>query len=89
MRAKKTRELIDKSIAMAMGNIPKDNKLLHELCEKADIDLNNIERLAEIGRATEKAFKNHEYCIASYKGNHLRAFKTLAELVEWAESEGE
>ena len=46
-----------------------------------------LESLANIGKAVEKAFKNNEYCIASYKGNHLNSFKTIEELLTWAESE--
>lgn len=56
MKASETRELIDLSISVAFGNTKKDNKQLHELCQKADEELQRLERLAKIGRATELAF---------------------------------
>lgn len=46
-------------------------------------ELHELERLARIGLATEKALKDQEYCIASYKGNHVSSFKTIRELLEW------
>lgn len=55
MKADKTKELIEISISMAFGNTKKDNKQLHELCQLAHVELDELERLAEIGRAAEKA----------------------------------
>lgn len=48
-----------------------------------EIKCKELERLAKIGKATEKALENKEYCIASYKGNHVRSFKTIDELLDW------
>ena len=61
------------------------NGFLNEMAEERM----ELKRLARIGKAIEKALKDNEYCIASYKGNHLNSFKTIEELVVWAESEGE
>lgn len=57
------------------------------LSEEVSKYIDELERLARIGRATEKAFERQEYCIASYKGNHLRAIKTIEELLALKESE--
>jgi hypothetical protein len=46
--------------------------------------IKELEKLAEIGKATELALRNNEYCIASYKGNHLHSVKTVDELLQWA-----
>ena len=53
MKASETRELIEISISMAFGNTKRDNKKLHELCQLAHVELDELERLAEIGRAAE------------------------------------
>ena len=57
MKAEKTRELIDKSIDMVFGWTKKSNKTLHDLCVSTDLELTELERLAEIGKATEFAYK--------------------------------
>ena len=57
MKAEKTRELIDKSIDMVFGWAKKSNKTLHDLCVSTDSELTELERLAEIGKATEFAYK--------------------------------
>ena len=57
MKAEKTRELIDKSIDMVFGWTKKSNKTLHDLCVSTDSELTELERLAEIGKATEFAYK--------------------------------
>ena len=58
MKASETRELIEISISMAFGNTKRDNKKLHELCQLAHVELDELERLAEIGRATEFAMQD-------------------------------
>ena len=57
--------------------------------EQIAVGVDEIMRLAKIGKATEKALANNEYCIASYKGNHVHAVKTVDELLEWANEEVE
>ena len=79
----------NKAVNMAITATMCDINLPHELKKEIIEGLTEAERLAEIGMATEKALKDNEYCVASYKGNHLNSFKTIEELVVWAESEGE
>ena len=76
MFAEKTRKYLE----MAMGNV---NHADRELQLEIKDELGELERMAEIGRATEKALRNNEYCIASYKGNHVWKFKTIDELLQW------
>ena len=47
------------------------------------VDLLTEQDLAKIGNALIYALKNNEYCLASYKGNHLRSIKTVHELLKW------
>ena len=47
MKAEKTRELIYKSISMAFGNEKLNNKELHDLCQLAHVELEQIELKSE------------------------------------------
>ncbi len=47
------------------------------------VDMLTEQDLARIGNALIYALKDNEYCLASYKGNHLRSMKTVNELLEW------
>lgn len=47
------------------------------------VDLLTEQDLIKIGSALIHAFKNNEYCLASYKGNHLRSIKTVDDLLKW------
>ena len=78
---------IETAINMAVTAVMCDMRLPQEMKKEIIDGLRECEDLAEIGKAVEKAFMNNEYCIASYKGNHLNSFKTIEELVVWAESE--
>ena len=77
----------DTAINMAVTAVICDMRLPQGMKEEIIDGLIEVERLAEIGMATEKALKDNEYCVASYKGNHLNSFKTIEELVAWWEGE--
>ncbi len=47
------------------------------------VDLLTEQDLVRIGSALIYAFEDSEYCLASYKGNHLRSIKTVHELLKW------
>ena len=76
MFAEKTRKYLE----MAMGNVSHADR---ELQSEIKNELDELERMAKIGEAIKKAFRNNEYCIASYKGNHVRKFTTIDELLQW------
>ena len=77
----------DTAINMAVTAVICDMRLPQGMKEEIIDGLIEVERLAEIGMVTEKALKDNEYCVASYKGNHLNSFKTIEELVAWWEGE--
>ena len=52
------------------------------------VDLLTEQDLARIGSALLYALKDNEYCLASYKGNHLRSMKTVDDLLEWYDNVG-
>lgn len=59
-------------------------KALHESLQ----DFSDINRLAEIGRATEKMFKLRNPDIAGFTGTIYLCFLSIKELLEWFDSEG-
>ena len=53
-------------------------------------ELDELERLAEIGRATEKAFKHGVFMVIASNGLTVEVeITTVKELIAWAESEAE
>ena len=52
------------------------------------VDLLTEQNLTRIGNALIHAFKDSEYCLASYKGNHLKSMKTVDELLKWYGEQG-
>lgn len=88
MKAEKTTELIELSIAMNTGNVPYDPKRLHDLCFESDEELSRLERLAEVGRATEKAFNDpHAGRLYVWDENFVFAkrnvIKSIHDLLRW------
>ncbi len=61
MKANKTKQLIDELVQVAFGNRELDNKRMHDMCGLADEEIQEIERLAEIGEAFEKT-TSKEHC---------------------------
>ena len=47
------------------------------------VDLLTKQDITRIGNALIYALEDNEYCLASYKGNHLRSMKTVNELLKW------
>ena len=80
------KQLIDELIAVAFGQRKFDRVKAHELCVGADKELEELERLAKLGKAVEKAFKNGD-CVASMESVEAGNFfiDSLEELLEWAE----
>lgn len=91
MKANKTKHLIYELTQIAFGNRDRDNKRLHDMCQLSDAEIQELERQAKIGSATEKAFEsgfsinqmhsvlsNVDYCMYDKES-----------LLNWAESEGE
>lgn len=89
MKAEKTRELIDKSIDMVFGWAKKNNKTLHDLCVSTDSELTELERLAEIGKATERLLDDEieGYMVSGriVEGKLIdtKAIDSVDELLEW------
>ena len=89
MKAEKTRELIDKSIDMVFGWAKKSNKTLHDLCVSTDSELTELERLAEIGRATERLLDDEieGYMVSGriVEGKFIdtEAIESVEELLQW------
>ena len=55
MKANKTKQLIYELVQVAFGNRELDNKRLHDMCQVADDEVKELERLAEIGKMYEWA----------------------------------
>ena len=91
MKASETRELIEISISMAFGNTKRDNKKLHELCQLTHVELDELERLAMIGKATEKAYSKGAFLIYDVVENddgtieRYNCDETIEELLGWLE----
>jgi regulator of replication initiation timing len=73
MKAEKTKQLVNELVQIAFGNMELDNKRIHEMCSHAEYEMQELERLAEIGKQVEfeeeqgKKYANNIYA----KGSHI------------------
>lgn len=87
MKAEKTRRILDLSYISTSGE---DYDVYHE----AKCELSELERLAEIGRATEKAFESHgadmfldhQYDSNNQTIDYSKYFDSIESLITWHRS---
>lgn len=95
MKANKTKQLIYEYTEIVFKNRKKDNKRLHEMHQVVADELQDLERLAIIGRAIEQAFDwGYEVVFQDYdyvedEMYTLDSIQNVDRLLELLENEGE
>jgi hypothetical protein len=85
MKAELTRDILEKNIPKTLFKQKLPNfELQHVLRELAE-----LERLAEIGEATERAFAIDNPVLTFHQNGEHLIFTELKDLLEWAEIQGD